>query len=93
MNRMDPKPEAIFVVTLEGVEDGTRLTALAFVRAPDGTAAEAAGARELADLGWTGVVALRHGEVIDAQAMPADFQGAMETVSRYGSALIIYEAP
>ncbi|WP_293906755.1 hypothetical protein [Phenylobacterium sp.] len=90
---MSAPPPSVFIVTLEGVEAGTRLTALAFVRAADGAAAEAAGVRELADLGWSAIVALRHGEVVDAEAMPADFAGAMETMSRYGTALIIYDAP
>ena len=84
---------AIFVVTLEGFEPGdpARLTVLAFVQAEDGAGAEAAATAALAERGWTGVEALRAGEVTDEAAVPADFATAMASARRWGLGLIIYE--
>jgi len=83
----------VFLVTLEGVEGGDALTVLAFVRAETGEAAEAAAAEELVGFGWSNVQALRHGEVVDAAALPPDFREAMDQALKFGSGLIIYEAP
>jgi hypothetical protein len=83
----------VFLVTLEGLEAGAALSALAFVRAGSGEAAEAAAAAELIAFGWTAVRALRHGEVVDAAALPADFRDPMDQALRFGTGLIIYEAP
>jgi hypothetical protein len=83
----------VFLVTLEGVEGVDALTVLAFMRAETGEAAEAAAAAELVRFGWSDVRALRHGEVVDAAALPADFRAAMDQALKFGSGLIIYEAP
>lgn len=84
---------AIFVVTLEGYEpeDPTRLTVLAFVAAEDEAGAQAAALGALAERRWTGVEALRAGEVTDEAAVPADFATAMDSARRHGLGLIIYE--
>jgi len=88
----DDEP-SVFLVTLEGVEDGDALSVLAFVRAGTGEAAETAAVAELLGFGWSEVRALRHGEVVDAAALPADFRAAMDQALTFGSGLIIYEAP
>ncbi len=84
---------SVFLVTLEGVEAGDALTVLAFVSAETGEAAEAAAVAELLGFGWSDVRALRHGEVIDAAALPDDFREAMDQALKFGSGLIIYETP
>jgi hypothetical protein len=89
------EPPSVFLVTLEGVESpaGAVLTVLAFARADDEAAAMAAAAVELAALGWTGVRALRTGELIDWSALPDDFRAPVATALRHGCSLIIYEEP
>jgi hypothetical protein len=89
-------PAAIFVVTLEAVEDeagGPRLTVLAFVPSTSGAEAEAAAAAELGSFGWSDIRALRHGEVTDEAALPQDFRGALANARRHGCGLIVYEQP
>ena len=91
---MDSAPIGVFLVTLEGLEAGASegpLTVLAFVKAETAEAAEAAAAAELSAFEWTGVRALRSGEVVDAQALPDDFRAAFDTALRHGCGLIVYD--
>ncbi len=89
------EPPSVFLVTLEGVEppDGATLTVLAFARADDEASAMASAEAELRALDWTGVKALRIGELIDWSALPDDFRHAAATALRHGCGLIIYEEP
>ncbi len=92
---MDETPAGVFVVTLEGVENGLRppLVILAFVALYDAAQAEEIAVREAERDGFTEVRALRTAEVIDAAAMPEDFRDALANARRYGSWLIVYEQP
>lgn len=92
---MDETPVGVFVVTLEGVENGVPppLTILAFVAVYDAARAEEIAVREAGRDGFTEVRALRAAEVIDAAAMPEDFREALANARRYGSWLIVYEEP
>lgn len=92
---MDETPAGVFVVTLEGLENGAPppLTILAFVAVYDAAAAEAIAVREAERDGFAQVRALRTAEVIDAAAMPEDFRDALANARRYGSWLIVYEEP
>lgn len=90
---MAAAPPPVFLVTLEGVETPgeAALTVLAFARAETDDAARAATAAELRRLGWTGVEALRTGELVDWSALPDDFRGAVAAALRFGCGLIIYD--
>ena len=86
---------AVFLVTLQAVETagGPALTVLAFAQAPTEDAAIGVATDELAGFGWTGIEALRTGEIIDFAALPEDFRAAVETARRFGCGLIIYDEP
>ncbi|MBJ7410033.1 MAG: hypothetical protein JHD15_06655 [Phenylobacterium sp.] len=92
---MDETPVGVFVVTLEGVENGVPppLTILAFAAVYDAAAAETVAVREAERDGFAQVRAVRTAEVIDAAAMPEDFRDALANARRYGSWLIVYEQP
>lgn len=91
----DQVQSSVFVVTLEGVEtaDEGPLTVLAFVVGADEAEAEAVAVREMGRDGFSQIQALRTGEITDPAALPDDFREAMANARRYGSWLIIYEAP
>ena len=84
-----------FLVTLEADEtpSGPRLKVLAFALGDDEAGATAAAVADLEEQGWTGIAALRAGEVTDPAAMPPDFRSAYETALRWGCGLIIYDEP
>lgn len=92
---MEEPPASVFVVTLQGLEGGRppALTILAFVRAETQAEAEAAAVVEAGRDGFPAAEVLRTAEVIDADALPEDFAGAMASALRYGCGLIIYDEP
>ncbi len=86
---------SVFLVTLEAVEvvGSPPLTVLAFARAGTGDAARAVATEELGSLGWTDIKVVRTGELVDFDALPEDFRGAVDTAVRFGCGLIIYDQP
>ena len=82
-----------FLVTLEADEtpSGPRLTVLAFATGADEEAATAAAVADLQGQGFSGIAALRTGEVADPAALPADFRSAYQTALTWGCGLIIYD--
>jgi len=85
----------VFLVTLQAVESqgAAPLTVLAFARADDEAAAEAVAMADLAGMGWTDIDVQRIGELVDWDALPDDFRGAVDTAVRFGCGLIIYDEP
>lgn len=88
-----PETPALFVVTLTGREApaAPQLTVLAFAQGADEAAACARAVEALEALGWTGVEALRGGEVVRPDAVPDDFAAAMAAARDHGCGLIIYD--
>ena len=86
---------SVFLVTLKAVETpgAAPLTVLAFARADDEDAAKAVATADLDGLGWTDVAVERTGALVDWEALPADFRGAVDTAVRFGCGLIIYDEP
>jgi hypothetical protein len=84
-----------FLVTLEADEtsSGPRLKVLAFALGEDEAAATAAAVSDLEGQGWSGIEALRTGEVTDPGALPDDFRSAYEAALKWGCGLIIYDEP
>lgn len=85
----------VFLVTLRAVEapGGPALTVLAFARADDEAAGQAVARADLEGLGWTDIEVQRVGELVDWNALPDDFKGAVDTAVRFGCGLIIYDEP
>ena len=69
------------------------LTVLAFARADDEPAAEAVAVADLEGLGWSDIAVQRIGALVDWDALPDDFKGAVDTAVRFGCGLIIYDEP
>jgi hypothetical protein len=86
---------SVFLVTLEAVEvaGSAALTVLAFARADTEDAAKSVATEDLRGLGWTDVQVVRTGELVDFDALPDDFRGAVDTAVRFGCGLIIYDEP
>ncbi len=91
---MSPRP-SVFLVTLKAVETpgAAPLTVLAFARADEEDAAKAVAVADLKAFGWTDIVVERTGALIDWDALPADFRGAVDTAVTFGCGLIIYDEP
>jgi hypothetical protein len=91
---VDERPN-VFLVTLQAVETAgaAPLTVLAFARADDEDAARAVATADLEGLGWTDIVVERTGALVDWNALPDDFRGAVDTAVRFGCGLIIYDEP
>ncbi|ODT89195.1 hypothetical protein [Phenylobacterium sp. SCN 70-31] len=89
------EPPQVFLVTLEAVEapGDVPLTVLAFARAGDEAAAQAAAVAELEGFGWRDIRPLRVGELIDRDALPDDFRDAVANADRFGCGLIVYDEP
>lgn len=92
---MTAQRPSVFLVTLQAVETpgSAPLTVLAFARADEEDAAKAVATTELEAFGWTDIEPLRTGELVDFEALPDDFRGAVANAERYGCGLIIYDEP
>jgi hypothetical protein len=92
---MAPGRPSVFLVTLQAVEaPGTApLTVLGFARAADEETAKAVALADLEGLGWTDIAVVRTGALVDWDALPDDFRGAVDTALRFGCGLIIYDEP
>lgn len=84
---------SVFLVTLQAVEApaSAPLTVLAFSRAADEDAAKVVAAAELESFGWRDIQVLRTGVLVDFDALPDDFRGAVANAERFGCGLIIYD--
>ena len=86
---------SVFLVTLKAVEapGAAPLTVLAFARADDEDAGKAVAVADLEGFGWTDIVVERTGALVDWNALPDDFRGAVDTAVKFGCGLIIYDEP
>lgn len=91
---MEARP-SVFLVTLQAVETpgAAPLTVLAFARADDERSAQGVAVTDLRGLGWTDITVIRIGALVDWDALPGDFQGAVDTAVKFGCGLIIYDEP